>query len=596
MFIFRYIARFFKLIGKIFHAIGAFCLGCIGLGIVLILGYGFLSAFYQPSLPKHSVLVLDLTGEIRELPTDNALSMQLLGSSEPMDTVLYDVIASLDSAAKDDHIDAVLLKLDQLSGAGINSVREIGLALDRFKTSGKPIFAWGTNFSQVQYSIAAHANEIYLHPMGFVGVKGLSSDRLYYGDLLKSLGVNIHVFKAGAYKSFPESFTRNSPSKEWIEAESYWLNDAWHSLTTDIERSRGLIPGSVNRYINTLVENVRHSQGNLAQSALQSSLIDGIKTYDSTKRYIEEKLSKGTQSEFNFVSVYDYSSTLWTPISAPVAVLIAEGEIREGESEPGVVGAETLIDQIQTLKEQADVKALVLRVNSPGGSAVASEMIREALDQFKKAGKPVVVSMGDMAASGGYWISMAGSEIVASPVTITGSIGVFGLAPTFEKTLDKVQIGHGSVGTTWLANAEKLTGPLDPRLESVLTQSVARTYKDFTKLVSQSRSLPINQVLAVAQGRVWTGQQALDRHLVDRLGDFNAAIDRARVLAKLPQNANYVIANSQAEDVSSLLRGSLRKWTVPLSALGLDTLLSNVQQFNLTEPGLYAHSLVRCQP
>ena len=181
-------------------------------------------------------------------------------------------------------------------------------------------------------------------------------------------------------------------------------------------------------------------------------------------------------------------------------------------------------------------------------------------------------------------------------VTITGSIGVFGLAPTFEKTLDKVQIGHGSVGTTWLANAEKLTGPLDPRLESVLTQSVARTYKDFTKLVSQSRSLPINQVLAVAQGRVWTGQQALDRHLVDHLGDFNAAIDRARVLAKLPQNANYVIANSQAEDVSSLLRGSLRKWTVPLSALGLDTLLSNVQQFNLTEPGLYAHSLVRCQP
>ncbi len=596
MFIFRYVAKFFKLIGKVFCAIGAFCFGAIGLAVILILGYGFLSAFYQPSIPKQSVLVLDLTGEVLELPTESPLSMQLFGSASPTNTALHDVIASLENASKDDHIDGVLLKLDKLESAGIDSVREIGLALDRFKTSGKPVFAWGTNFSQAQYSIAAHANEIYLHPMGFIGVKGLSSDRLYYGDLLQNLGVNIHVFKAGAYKSFPESFTRNSPSKEWIEAESYWLNDAWHSLTTDIERSRGLIPESVNHYIDTLVENVQHSQGNLAQAALEANLIDGIKTYDATISYIEEKLSKGTPSKFNFVSVYDYASTLLTPISAPVAVLIAEGEIREGESEPGIVGAETLIEQIQALKEQPDVKALVLRVNSPGGSAVASEMIRDALDQFKKAGKPIVVSMGDMAASGGYWISMAGSEIVASPVSITGSIGVFGLAPTFEKTLDKIKIGHGSVSTTWLANAEKLSGPLDPRLEKVLTQSVARTYADFTKLVSQSRGLPIQQVQTVAQGRVWTGQQALDRHLVDSVGDFNFAIDRAKALAKLPPNTNYTIVNSQVEDISSLLQGSLKKWTAPLSFMGMDALLMNAQLFNLNEPELYAHSLVRCRP
>ena len=568
MFIFRYIAKFFKLIGKIFHAIGAFCLGCVGLGIVLILGYGFLSAFYQPSIPKHSVLVLDLAGEIRELPTESPLSMQLLGNAEPMDTVLYDVIASLDNAAKDDHIDAVLLKLDQLSGAGINTVREIGLALDRFKTSGKPIFAWGTNFSQVQYSIAAHANEIYLHPMGFVGVKGLSSDRLYYGDLLKNLGVNIHVFKAGAYKSFPESFTRNSPSREWIEAESYWLNDAWHSLAADIEHSRGLIPGSVNRYIDTLVENVSHSQGNLAQAALQSSLIDGIKTYDSTKHYIEEKLSKGTQSEFNFISVYDYSSTLLTPISAPVAVLIAEGEIREGESEPGVVGAETLIDQIQALKEQADVKALVLRVNSPGGSAVASELIRHALERTK-AVKPVVVSMGDMAASGGYWISMGGSRVLASEATVTGSIGVFGLAPTFERTLQLAKIGQAAVTTTWLANAERLSQPMDPRMESILTQSVARTYSNFINVVAQSRKLSTQYVQSVAQGRVWTGTQAQSRQLVDQIGNFGDALSLARSLAKMDTNAGAVYLIDSKPDFGSMIRENFGDWFNPLGLVGV---------------------------
>ena len=605
MFIFRWLVKFFCLLGKILSYLSKAFIAVISLALMVGIGYFFLSSGQNAQVLPHSILVLDLQGNVHELATEQPFSLNMLGASPVQDTALHEVVAALKQAESDPLIDAVLLKLDKLDRAGIDSVRELGLALNRFKKTGKPVWAWATNFTQAQYAIAAHANEIYLHPMGSVGVKGLSSDRLYYGDLLQFFGVNIHVFKAGAYKSYPESFTQNAPSKEWLEAESAWLSDAWKSLRFDMEQSRGLMPSSIDRFIAQLPALVAKADGNMGQTALNANLIDGTKTFDETKKLLEEKLSKGQKNKYNYLSVYDYPLLNIPNGTEPVAVLVAEGEIHEGLSEPGIIGSETLVEEINSLKENPHVKAVVLRVNSPGGSAVASEMIRDALEHLKQAGKPVVVSMGDMAASGGYWISMGGSEIMASPVTITGSIGVFGLAPTFEKTLQLAKIGRGSVATTWLASAEKATGPMDPRLESILTQSVARTYRDFTNLVSQSRHLPLLQVQKVAQGRVWTGNQAQNMKLVDRLGEFEDALLRAKSLANLPADAGYYFVNSQTENLTSMLKSSLGRWSNPLSRIqapalleqSLDALNSPTVQGLLSgAPGVYAHSLIYLQP
>ncbi len=598
MFIFRWIAKIFRAIGTALSYFNKALLYALEIIIVVAVIISVFSMTKSPQVQPNSILVLDLEGTIRELPSaDMGLSPVL--ANAPSNVSLHELLATLDKASKDPMIDGVLLKLDKLQRVGMASIEEIGKALERYKTSGKPIWAWGTNFSQSQYALASHANEIYMHPMGEVLVKGLASNRLYYGELLNTLGIKVHVFKAGAYKSFPESFVSSKPSKEWIESERFWLTDAWETLSHQIESSRGLMPGFIDQYISSLDSRVVEAGGDLARTALQANLIDGTLTYDQMQKTIASKLNRAENKNLHFVSYTEYKDNLNTQ-HGEIAVIIAEGEIQEGQSQSGITGAETLVSLIDQARENPSVKALVLRVNSPGGSAVASELIRHAIETTKSE-KPVIVSMGDLAASGGFWISMGASKVLAASSTITGSIGVFGLAPTFENTLKLAKIGQGTVATTWLANAERLTQPMDPRLETIFTQSVAKTYANFVNIVAQSRKLTPAYVQTVAQGRVWTGSQAAKRKLVDEIGDFQDAIKLARSLAHLDNNADFVYLIEPNADLGSILKESIGDWISPLGQLGLteeirselkhsQRLLQN--EMNAKLFNVYAHSLL----
>lgn len=598
MFIFRWIAKVFRAIGTALSYFNKALLYALEIIIVVAVIISVFSMTKSPQVQPNSILVLDLEGTIKELPsTDMGLSPVL--PNAPSNVSLHELLATLDKASKDPMIDGVLLKLDKLQRVGMASIEEIGKALERYKTSGKPIWAWGTNFTQSQYALASHANEIYMHPMGEVLVKGLASNRLYYGELLNTLGIKVHVFKAGAYKSFPESFVSSKPSKEWIESERFWLTDAWETLSHQIESSRGLMPGFIDQYISSLDSRVVEAGGDLARTALQANLIDGTLTYDQMQKTIASKLNRAENKNLHFVSYTEYKDNLNTQ-HGEIAVIIAEGEIQEGQSQSGITGAETLVSLIDQARENPSVKALVLRVNSPGGSAVASELIRHAIETTKSE-KPVIVSMGDLAASGGFWISMGASKVLAASSTITGSIGVFGLAPTFENTLKLAKIGQGTVATTWLANAERLTQPMDPRLETIFTQSVAKTYANFVNIVAQSRKLTPAYVQTVAQGRVWTGSQAAKRKLVDEIGDFQDAIKLARSSAHLDNNANFVYLIEPNADLGSILKESIGNWISPLGQLGLteeirselkhsQRLLQN--EMNAKSFNVYAHSLL----
>lgn len=598
MFIFRWIAKIFRAIGTALSYFNKALLYALEIIIVVAVIISVFSMTKSPQVQPNSILVLDLEGTIKELPSaDMGLSPVL--ANAPSNVSLHELLATLDKASKDPMIDGVLLKLDKLQRVGMASIEEIGKALERYKTSGKPIWAWGTNFTQSQYALASHANEIYMHPMGEVLVKGLASNRLYYGELLNTLGIKVHVFKAGAYKSFPESFVSSKPSKEWIESERFWLTDAWETLSHQIESSRGLMPGFIDQYISSLDSRVIEAGGDLARTALQANLIDGTLTYDQMQKTIASKLNRAENKNLHFVSYTEYKDNLNTQ-HGEIAVIIAEGEIQEGQSQSGITGAETLVSLIDQARGNPSVKALVLRVNSPGGSAVASELIRHAIETTKSE-KPVIVSMGDLAASGGFWISMGASKVLAASSTITGSIGVFGLAPTFENTLKLAKIGQGTVATTWLANAERLTQPMDPRLETIFTQSVAKTYANFVNIVAQSRKLTPAYVQTVAQGRVWTGSQAAKRKLVDEIGDFQDAIKLARSLAHLDNNADFVYLIEPNADLGSILKESIGDWISPLGQLGLteeirselkhsQRLLQN--EMNAKLFNVYAHSLL----
>lgn len=507
--------------------------------ILLLIAVALLcAAFYEstPAIADKSVLVVNLSGNVVEQSElSGGTVTALLSGSEP-ETRLRDVVRALNLAQRDDRISGVLIRLDDLEGAGLATLREIGVAMDRFKTSGKKITVWSTAYSQRQYAIASHASEVFMHPMGQVMIKGLASKRLYWGDALRELGVTVHVFKAGEFKSAPESFVLRAPSKESQEADRFWMNDAWRQLTESIETSRGLIPGAVQKMIDDLPEALEKAQGNFSRVALNESLIDAITTEDEVRDMLLERQGKSKNSRLETVDYLTYLAANPEEFAGgkSIAVITIEGEIKDGLDGPGMTGDRDVVSRIRAAGQDPSVGALVVRIDSPGGSAVASELIRRELELVKKGGKPVVASFGDYAASGGYWVALAADKIVADPLSVTGSIGVFGMLPTFEKSLEKLDIGAGGVTTSWLADADNLTTELHPRYEKVMELSVARTYRDFISLVAKSRNISEKEVAAIAQGRVYTGRQALTRGLADQLGSFEDALKVAQNLANLP--------------------------------------------------------------
>ena len=473
-------------------------------------------------------------------PTSRALAAAL-GDSRVQEVQLRDLLKVLHEAKTDKRIERVLLRVDGMSFSGYASIREVAEALAALRASGKQIVAFGESYDQAQYLLASQANEIYLDPMGGMLMEGLGRYRQYFREGLQDkLGVDVHLFKVGEYKSAAEPYVLDAASPESKEADLFWMNDIWQRYLGDIGKARKLDPKLLAASFETIPADIAAVQGDLAQYALKQKWVDGLKTQEEVEDLLVKRGAADEQADGGFrqVSFGNYlahvnGSLPMLGSDGHVAVVVAEGDIAGGEQPPGTIGGESTAELLREARDDDSVKALVLRVDSPGGEVFASEQIRREIVALKKAGKPVVVSMGDLAASGGYWISMNADRIYADPSTITGSIGIFGMIPTFSRALEKIGVRTDGVGTTTVAGAYDVTRPLSADVSQVMQTVIEKGYRDFTGKVSEARKKPVADVDAVARGRVWTGAQAKERGLVDAFGGLQAAIADAAKRVKL---------------------------------------------------------------
>lgn len=505
--------------------------------VLIVLGYAIFGGGAKP-LQSKTTLVLNLKGQLVEQSSGNArdaLLTSVRGGENHKMMQLRDVLSVLETAAKDPEITGAVLLTDEMEGGGQAMLREVAAGLERFKASGKPVVAWGSSYDQRQYLLAAHASEVYLHPMGVVMLEGFGRYRNYYRDALDKLGVTVNLLRVGTYKSFGEPFIANGPSPAAMEAEAYLNNALWASYTGDVEKARKLPQGQVMKTINDLPAQVAAVNGDLAKLTLSAKLVDGLKTKDEVREMMIKRGALDTEGKsFRQISFDDYLARVRTKFTGDaVGVIVAQGEISDGSTGPGAIGGDSTSKLIRAAREDDHIKAVVLRVDSPGGSAFASELIRRELELTRAAGKPVVVSMGNVAASGGYWISMSSDEVIADPNTITGSIGVFAILPTADKVIDKLGIHTAGQPTTWLGDASNPLRPLDPRFGQVIQGSINHIYAEFTGRAAKARKTTPEKIDAVAQGRVWTGAQAKERGLVDTLGSYGDALKSAAKRAKL---------------------------------------------------------------
>ena len=491
-----------------------------------------------------STLVIAPEGTLVEQYSVDATSRALakaLGDPRASEVQLRDLLRALEAAKTDKRIERVLLRVDRMTFTGYASIREVAEALAELRASGKQVVAFGESFDQGQYLLAAQANEVYLDPMGGMILEGLSRYRQYFREGLQDkLGVDVHLFKVGEYKSAAEPYVLDAASPASKEADLFWMNDIWQRYMGDIAKARKIDPKVFAASFDTLPADIAGAQGDLAKFALQKKWIDGLKTEEQVEDLLIERGVADDQAEGGFrqVSLDGYLAHLDGTLPAlgaqdHVAVVVAEGEISGGEQPPGSVGGESTAELLREAREDDSVKALVLRVDSPGGEVFASEQIRREIVALKKAGKPVVVSMGDLAASGGYWISMNADRIYADPSTVTGSIGIFGMIPSFSRALEKIGVHTDGVSTTKFAGGFDVTRPLSPDVGLVMQSVIEKGYRDFTGKVAEARKKPVADVDAIARGRVWSGAQAKERGLVDAFGGLRTAIADAAKRAKL---------------------------------------------------------------
>ncbi|MBE2210750.1 MAG: signal peptide peptidase SppA [Xanthomonadaceae bacterium] len=506
------------------------------------------------TLAERTTLVLAPEGRLVEQDSRDALSRALAGASRDNrsgQVQVRDLVGAIDAAAKDKRIERVFLDVDNLQPGGYASLEEVTRALQRLRKSGKQIVAFSQGMSQGQYLLAAQADEIYLDPDGYgVILEGLSSYQPYFREGLQDkLGIDFQLFKVGEYKSAAEPFVRDSASPEAKEASLYWMSDVWNRYLGQVATQRKIDPQALTAGINDMAAGIEAADGDMNQYALQQKLVDGLKTREEVETLMAERGVKDDNAEGGFrqITLGNYMRHIAPklPIEADprpqVAVVVAEGEIVDGDQPRGTVGGETVSALLRGARDDDNVKAVVLRVNSPGGSVYASEQIRREVEQLKKASKPVVVSMGDVAASGGYWISMNADRIYADPNTITGSIGIFGLIPNFTRGLDKIGVHADGVGTTRWAGAFDPMRPLDPEVGRVIQSVIDKGYREFTGKVAAARKQPVAAIDAVARGRVWTGAQAKERGLVDAFGGVQDAVIDAAQRAKLEKADSYVV-------------------------------------------------------
>ncbi|HED5920145.1 TPA: signal peptide peptidase SppA [Escherichia coli] len=564
----RFIAGFFKWTWRLLNFVREMVLNLFFIFLVLV-GVGIwmqVSGGDSKETASRGALLLDISGVIVDKPDSSQrfskLSRQLLGASSDrlQENSLFDIVNTIRQAKDDRNITGIVMDLKNFAGGDQPSMQYIGKALKEFRDSGKPVYAVGENYSQGQYYLASFANKIWLSPQGVVDLHGFATNGLYYKSLLDKLKVSTHVFRVGTYKSAVEPFIRDDMSPAAREADSRWIGELWQNYLNTVAANRQIPAQQVFPGAQGLLEGLTKTGGDTAKYALENKLVDAL----ASSAEIEKTLTKEfgwskTDKNYRAISYYDYALKTPADTGDSIGVVFANGAIMDGEETQGNVGGDTTAAQIRDARLDPKVKAIVLRVNSPGGSVTASEVIRAELAAARAAGKPVVVSMGGMAASGGYWISTPANYIVANPSTLTGSIGIFGVITTVENSLDSIGVHTDGVSTSPLADVS-ITRALPPEAQQMMQLSIENGYKRFITLVADARHSTPEQIDKIAQGHVWTGQDAKANGLVDSLGDFDDAVAKAAELAKVKQwhLEYYVDEPTFFDKVMDNMSGSVR--------------------------------------
>ncbi|GAB3682271.1 signal peptide peptidase SppA [Salinisphaera aquimarina] len=573
--------------------------------VLLVVPVGVYLAFFSHpnvNVQNDSALVWAPVGNLVEQRSGGVGTLVSSLVSQPQSqSVVRDLIESLDRAADDDRIKLAFLKLDELGAAQPGQLQDLVAAVDRFKQSGKPVVAWSPSYDQAQYELASHADTIYLDPLGFVFIPGYGAFRNYYKDALDKLGVTINVFRVGKYKSYVEPYTRNDMSPAARADNQTWLNSLWATYGDVITRQRDTTADGIGDYIDGFADTLQQLGGDAAQMARDAGLVDRVASLPDVREDMRKRVGTDeTHGSFRQINQVDYLNATDADQPAPrtdsrVAVVVVEGAIVDGESVPDSAGGDTVSRLIADARRDDHVAALLLRVNSPGGSVTASERIRREVALTREAGKPVVVSMAGVAASGGYWISMNADQIWAEPSTITGSIGIFAVVPTFDEPLDKLGIHTDGVGTTPLSGALRLDQPLSEPVKMMLQAGVEHGYGQFVGHVAAARNMQEEAVRRIAQGRVWSGADAARIGLVDELGDYTRAEQAAAKLAGL-RPGDYALQlmqppSSWRNTVRELLSSHVESALMPswLASVTRDSALGWLRH-GLNDPRhLYAH-------
>ena len=536
----RYIIRFFRFVWHLLDGVRKVL--HLGLMLLLLGLVWFAASPHIPLVPKSAALLIAPQGELVEQYSGGPLDRVVAEASgqEEFEVQLRDMVEAIHRAKDDARIKLIVLDLDGLTGAGIALLEEVAQALREFRTSGKQVVALGQSFDQKQYYLAAHADQVYLDPHGMILLDGFSYYGQYYRDALDKLGVTVNVFKAGKYKSAVEPFLRQDMSPEAREANQQWLGSLWSTYQAAVIKARGLTDNALTDYAEQLLPMLQATKGDFAQLAVDRHLVTELKTREEVAD--ELRLQVGADEDehsYSRIDMADYLDAehaehpLENRGSRKVGIVVASGEIVDGDRTAGTVGGESMAELLRQARYDDEVKAVVLRIDSPGGSVMASEVIRREVEALKAAGKPVIASMSSTAASGGYYIAMDADEIWANPATITGSIGVFGIVPTFERSLSKLGVSTDGVGTTSISGALRMDRAMSETARQVYQLAIQHEYTQFVDLVANARNRSYDDIDLIAQGRVWAANDARQRGLVDQLGLLEDAVKAAAARAQL---------------------------------------------------------------
>ncbi|EIC83434.1 protease 4 [Serratia sp. M24T3] len=559
--------RFFRWTWRLLNFVREFILNLF-LILIILVGAGIYYELQSKPVetPTKGALLVDLSGSVVDKPSVNnkvrQLGRELLGTSSNrlQETSLFDLVDTIRAAKDDKNITGMVLSLTDFTGTDQSSLQYIGKALREFRDAGKPIYAVGDSYNQTQYYLASFANKIYLSPMGTVDLHGFATNTLYYKTLLDKLKVTTNIFRVGTYKSAVEPLMRDNMSAAARDADSRWVGGLWNNYLNTVSANRQLTPEQLFPGAQGMLTGLQAAGGDTAEYALKSKLVDVLASRgDADEAMIKAFGYDKDKKDFNYTSLDDYTpKPKQDNNAAQIAVIFANGAIVDGEGQAGEVGGDTTAEQIRKARLDPKVKAIVFRVNSPGGSVSASEVIRSELAAARAAGKPVVVSMGGMAASGGYWISTPANYIIASPSTLTGSIGIFGVINTYQDTLGQFGVHTDGVATSPLADIA-VTKALPPEFSQMMQLNIENGYKTFLGLVAKARNKTPEQIDQIAQGHVWIGTDAKNNGLVDELGDFDDAVKKAAELAKLPtwQLNWYVDQPSMTDLIFSQMNASV---------------------------------------